>query len=137
MEGKKGKPVFFFFSFAQLSSSSSSFVLIVWNIAASYILLAIYYIAQGQTFIAQKYVCRRKRECPSQALALLFIYFFLSAARACHRLTTVTFKSFFKPMIVIRQVATAHVRTSEKEIKWDPAGRVRLSHQQTRNIIFK
>ena len=77
----------FCFLFAQLFSSS--FILIFWNIAASYILLAIYYIAQGQTLLRKMCVGGSKSV---QAKLCSFIYFF-SAARACHRLTTVTFQS--------------------------------------------
>ena len=62
------------------------FILIVWNNAASYIPLVIYYIAQGQTLLRKMCVGGSKSV---QAKLCSFIYFF-SAARACHRFTTVT-----------------------------------------------
>jgi hypothetical protein len=68
------------------------FILIVWNNAASYKPLVIYYIAQGQTLLRKMCVGGSKSV---QAKLCSFIYFFC-AARACHRFTTVTiFKNSF------------------------------------------
>jgi hypothetical protein len=68
------------------------FTLIVWNNASSYIPLAIYYIAQGQTLLRKMCVGRSESV---QAKLCSFTYFF-SAARACHHLTTVPiFKKAF------------------------------------------
>ena len=69
------------------------FILIVWNNAASYIPLVIYYIAQGQTFIAQNMCVDGSERVSKPSVGPVIYLFFLIAARACHRLTTVTSQS--------------------------------------------
>ena len=112
------------------------FILIVWNNAASYIPLVIYYIAQGQTLLRKMCVGGSKSV---QAKLCSFIYFF-SAARACHRFTTVTlFENSFLAYDCDKASCICDCVCAHRERKkMAPSSARQVPHQQTIiGILYK